>query len=361
MNSKKTVVVGMSGGVDSSVSALLLKEQGFEVIGLFMQNWQSEPGEVCTSEIDYKDAELVCDQLGIKLFRANFSKDYWDKVFEEFLSEHKRGRTPNPDVLCNREIKFKSFRDYAIRIGADYIATGHYAALENKNSKVYLKRAKDLNKDQTYFLHEVKSKDFENTIFPLADLTKPEVRKIADKHDLSNKDKKDSVGICFIGERNMQDFLSRFITLSEGDILDEKGVIIGNHQGATLYTEGQRKGLHIGGVKNAKEEPWYVFNKDIERNLIYVCQGAENPLLFSKALKLDSLHCITDKVEDSIKCEVQIRHRQTPVQCQLNPQTLEVVFDEPVSSVSPGQYAVFYSDNYCLGGGIIEKNISMSL
>lgn len=361
MNKNKTVVVGMSGGVDSAVSALLLLEQGYKVQGLFMQNWQSEPGEVCTSEIDFKDAEQVCDQLGIKLFKANFSKDYWDNVFKEFLSEHSKGRTPNPDVLCNREIKFKSFKDYATRIGADFIATGHYACLEKINGKNYLKRAKDLNKDQTYFLHNVHSEEFENTLFPLANITKPEVRQIAKKYNLPNKEKKDSVGICFIGERNMQDFLSRFLELKKGHIYDPNHQIIGRHQGVTLYTEGQRKGLHIGGIKNAKEEPWYVYKKDIKDNIIYACQGSDNPLLYSNGLILDNLNYITDQFNEELECEVQIRHRQSPVRCKLNPKNLEVLFNEPVSSISPGQYAVFYKNDYCLGGGIIEKSIPISL
>ena len=236
-NIDKTVVVGMSGGVDSSVSAYLLKEQGYKVVGLFMQNWQSEPGEVCTSEIDFKDASEVCDKLDIPLHKANFSNEYWNNVFEEFIKEHKLGRTPNPDVLCNREIKFKSFLNYALTIGADYIATGHYATLKNNDEMKMLTRAKDKDKDQTYFLHEVKEKEFENCIFPLSNYLKSEVRGIAKKLNLSISSKKDSVGICFIGERNLKDFLGRFIKLEKGPIYDELNNEIGMHNGATLYTK----------------------------------------------------------------------------------------------------------------------------
>ena len=249
MSKSKTIIVGMSGGVDSSVAALLLKEQGFKVKGLFMQNWQNEADEECTSEIDFKDASAVCDLLDIPLHRANFADEYWDRVFKEFLSEHEKGRTPNPDILCNREIKFKSFLDYAIKIGADMIATGHYANLQNIDNHTYLVRASDLNKDQTYFLHEVKEDEFKKCIFPLANLSKTEVRKIALDNSLPIANKKDSVGICFIGERNLKDFLNKFISFKKGNIKDENGEIIGEHQGSILYTQGQRQGLNIGGVK----------------------------------------------------------------------------------------------------------------
>ena len=267
-NRNKTIVVGMSGGVDSSVSAYLLKEQGYKVIGLFMKNWQSEPGEVCTSEIDFEDASKVCDSLNIPLHKANFSDQYWDNVFKEFLNEHQQGRTPNPDILCNREIKFKSFINYALSIGADFIATGHYAALQKIDDEIMLCRAKDLDKDQTYFLHEVNAKEFEKCIFPLSNLYKNEVREIAKNIGLDNSNKKDSVGICFVGERNLKDFLGRFIDLKKGEIIDEFGNRIGKHDGATLYTKGQRQGLKIGGVKGREDLPWYVFDKDINKNAV---------------------------------------------------------------------------------------------
>jgi tRNA-specific 2-thiouridylase len=357
-NSNKTVVVGMSGGVDSSVSAYLLKEQGYKVIGLFMQNWQSEPGEVCTSEIDFKDASEVCDKLNIPLHRANFSNQYWDKVFEEFLREHKAGRTPNPDILCNREIKFKSFLEYAIDIGADYIATGHYASLKNIDGVNCLCRAKDIDKDQTYFLHEVKGSEFNKCIFPLENLLKNEVRKIASDIKLSVSNKKDSVGICFVGERNMKDFLGRFITLKKGNILDDTGSHIGTHSGATLYTRGQRQGLMVGGIKGKDYLPWYVYDKDIVKNEVYVCQGVDNKLLFSKGLKCESISFINDiDIEYPLECFVQVRHQHNPIKCIINKEnkTFNISFEQNIRGVTPGQSAVFYKNNICLGGGIISN------
>jgi tRNA-specific 2-thiouridylase len=354
----KTVVVGLSGGVDSSVSAYLLKKQGFNVKALFMQNWQSEPGEVCTSEIDFKDASEVCDKLDIPLHRANFSDEYWDRVFKNFLSEHKKGRTPNPDILCNREIKFKSFLDYAFNIGADFIATGHYARIVEQNNFKYLARAKDIDKDQTYFLHEVSEKEFSKCIFPLSDLTKTEVRKIAEEQNLITANKKDSVGICFVGERNLKDFLNRFITFKKGDIKDETGNIIGEHQGSILYTEGQRQGLMIGGVKGKDELPWYVYKKDIPNNQIFVCQGGNNPLLMNNGLYLDDINWINNINYDyPLECKVQVRHQHTPVNSVLikDVNGIKVSFDEQIRAIAPGQSAVFYNDNLCLGGGIIAK------
>ena len=358
-NHRKTVVVGMSGGVDSSVSAYLLKEQGFKVVGLFMQNWQSEPGEVCTSEIDFKDASKVCDMLDIPLHKANFSDEYWDKVFEEFLSEHRKGRTPNPDILCNREIKFKSFLDYALNIGADYIATGHYASLRDINGKKYLVRSKDLKKDQTYFLHEVKENEFNQCIFPLENLFKNEVRDIAESLNLPIFSKKDSVGICFVGERNLKDFLGRFIKLEKGIIFDEYGSEVGIHNGATLYTKGQRQGLNIGGVKGKEDLPWYVFEKDIRKNEVYVCQGIDNELLFSKHLECDNISWINSLDFSFPKsCSVQVRHQHTPVDCEISYENeiFNVEFKESIRGVAPGQSAVFYDNDVCLGGGIISKS-----
>ena len=357
-NSNKTIVVGMSGGVDSSVSAYLLKQQGYKVIGLFMQNWQSEPGEVCSSEIDFKDASEVCDKLDIPLHRANFSDQYWDKVFEEFLREHKAGRTPNPDILCNREIKFKSFLEYAMNIGADYIATGHYASLQKIDGINYLCRAKDIDKDQTYFLHEVKESEFEKCIFPLENLLKNEVRKIASNINLSVSKKKDSVGICFVGERNMKDFLGRFISLNEGDILDDSGSKIGRHSGATLYTRGQRQGLKVGGVKGKDDLPWYVYDKDVAKNEIYVCQGVDNDLLFSKGLKCESISYINHlDIEYPLECFVQVRHQHKPIACTINKENgmFNIDFEQNIRGVTPGQSAVFYKKNICLGGGVISS------
>ena len=361
-NKGKKVVVGMSGGVDSSVAALLLKQEGYEVQGLFMQNWQNEPGEVCTSEVDFKDASKVCDSLAIPLHRANFSDEYWDRVFKEFLSEHKKGRTPNPDILCNREIKFKSFLDYAFKIGAEHIATGHYARLINENGKTKLLRADDLNKDQTYFLHEVKESEFAKCLFPLQDLSKDEVRKIAQENNFINYDKKDSVGICFVGERNLRDFLKRFISFKPGIIKDSNGIVLGEHPGALLFTQGQRQGLNVGGVKNRSELPWYVYDKNIELNEVYVCQGGSNPLLMSSGLVMESMKWINDSQEpDSLDCEVQVRHRGKPVKCNaiFKKSTVEITFKEPIRAIAPGQSAVLYSGNQCLGGGIIAKSIQV--
>ena len=354
--SNKTVVVGMSGGVDSSVSAYLLKKQGFNVIGLFMKNWQSEPGEVCTSEIDFKDASEVCDMLDIPLHKANFSDDYWDRVFKQFLSEHEKGRTPNPDILCNREIKFKSFYDYALKIGADFIATGHYAKVENDGGEAKLYRSKDIDKDQTYFLHEVSSKEFSKTIFPLSDIYKSEVRDIAKELNFNIHSKKDSVGICFVGEKNLRDFLNRFIKFKKGNILNTDNEIVGEHNGSILYTIGQRQGLGIGGIKDKDELPWYVYGKNISKNEIYVCQGVDNQLLYTENITLDKIHWINDLKEfKHLDCLVQIRHRHKPVKCIIEfNKGFRVMFDEEIRGVAPGQSAVFYKDNLCLGGGVIE-------
>ena len=354
--SNKTVVVGMSGGVDSSVSAYLLKKQGFNVIGLFMKNWQSEPGEVCSSEIDFQDASEVCDILDIPLHKANFSDDYWDRVFKKFLSEHKKGRTPNPDILCNREIKFKSFYDYALKIGADFIATGHYAKVKNNNGEAKLYRSKDINKDQTYFLHEVSSKEFSKTIFPLSGLYKTEVRDIAKELNLNIHSKKDSVGICFVGEKNLRDFLNRFIKFKKGNILNTDNDVIGEHNGSVLYTIGQRQGLGIGGIKDTDELPWYVYGKNIAKNEIYVCQGVDNQLLYTESILLDRIHWINEfKTCKDLECLVQIRHRHKPVKCKVEfNERINVKFEKEIRGVAPGQSAVFYKDNLCLGGGVIE-------
>ena len=357
-NINKTVVVGMSGGVDSSVAAYLLQKKGYKVQGLFMQNWQNEPGEVCTSEIDFEDASKVCDQLNIPLHKANFSDEYWDKVFKEFLSEHEKGRTPNPDVLCNREIKFKSFLHYAIKIGADHIATGHYAKLEHRDNQSFLMRSKDLNKDQTYFLHEVSGKEFSKCIFPLERLNKNEVREIAKTNNFTNCNKKDSVGICFVGEKNLKDFLKRFLKFKGGHIKDPEGNVIGKHPGALLFTQGQRQGLNVGGVKNKPELPWYVYDKNIELNEVYVCQGEFNNLLMSFGLIMENMKWINPiEPPKELECEVQVRHRGKPVKCTAYflDDGVKLLFSENIRAIAPGQSAVLYNNNECLGGGIIAK------
>ncbi len=357
-NINKTVVVGMSGGVDSSVAAYLLQKQGYKVQGLFMQNWQNEPGEVCTSEVDFADASKVCDQLDIPLHKANFSDEYWDRVFKEFLSQHEKGRTPNPDILCNREIKFKSFLDYALKIGADHIATGHYAKIVHKDDRSVLMRSKDLNKDQTYFLHEVTSKEFAKCIFPLEGLNKSEVREIAETNNFINHNKKDSVGICFVGERNLRDFLKRFIKFESGNIKDSEGNIVGTHPGALLFTQGQRQGLNVGGIKDKPELPWYVYDKSIELNEVYVCQGELNELLMSNGLLMEEMKWVNKSDSPSqLDCEVQVRHRGKPVKCVAHfmDNGVKILFSEKIRAIAPGQSAVLYKNNECLGGGIIAK------
>ncbi len=354
---KEKVVIGMSGGVDSSVAAYLLKNKGYSVQGLFMKNWQNEPGEKCSSELDLKDAENVCDKLEIPLHKANFSDAYWEKVFKEFIKEHEKGRTPNPDILCNREIKFKSFLNYAFEIGADKIATGHYANILKKENTYYLARAKDMAKDQTYFLHEVSSVDFQKCIFPLANMYKKDVRDLAKKLDLDVANKKDSVGICFVGEKNMKNFLGKFINLKKGSIVDENDVVIGQHNGASLYTEGQRHGLMVGGIKGKKELPWYVYKKNIKNNIVHVCQGTNNPLLMKIGVEIDKINWINSR-STKTNLLVQIRHQQEPIKCQLikKDKTFKILFNEPIRGVAPGQYAVLYDKEICLGGGIISKS-----
>ena len=323
-----------------------------------MQNWQNEPGEVCSSEVDFNDASKICDLLDIPLHKANFSDEYWDRVFKEFLSEHEKGRTPNPDILCNREIKFKSFLDYALKIGADHIATGHYARIEHKDDHAVLMRSKDLNKDQTYFLHEVSGKEFAKCIFPLEGLNKSEVRKIAEKNNFVNYDKKDSVGICFVGERNLKDFLKRFIKFESGNIKDSDGNIVGVHPGALLFTQGQRQGLNVGGVKDKPELPWYVYDKSIILNEVYVCQGEFNDLLMSDGLLMQEMKWINEMtIPKKLDCEVQVRHRGQPVKCTAHflENGVKILFSEKMRAIAPGQSAVLYKNNECLGGGIIAK------
>jgi tRNA-specific 2-thiouridylase len=357
----KTVVVGLSGGVDSSVAAHILKKQGYNVIGLFMRNWNDESviiDEDCPWIEDSNDALQVSEIIGIPFQVIDFSKEYKERIVDYMFEEYKNGRTPNPDILCNREIKFKSFLDYAFNIGADFIATGHYAKIQKIDGRTHLSRAKDFKKDQTYFLHEVNEKEFAKCLFPLSDLLKTEIREIASTQNLITADKKDSVGICFVGERNLKDFLGRFISFSKGPIKDENGDVIGEHQGSILYTEGQRQGLMIGGVKGRDELPWYVFKKDILNNEIHVCQGVDNPLLMNKGLYLDKINWINDiDYKYPIDCVIQVRHQHLPVKCSLV-KTLsgfEVNFADEIRAIAPGQSAVFYDDNICMGGGIITK------
>lgn len=354
MNNKK-VVLGMSGGVDSSVSAFLLKEQGYEVIGIFMRNWheKDESGH-CTAEQDYSDVRRVADFLGIPYYSVDLSKQYMDEVFQLFLDEYKKGRTPNPDVLCNKEIKFGHFKKIAKDLEAEYIATGHYAGTTFINGKTYLTRAKDENKDQTYFLNQLKESQISDVIFPLSELTKPEVRNLAIKHSIPTAAKKDSTGVCFIGERNFKKFLSEYVPMKPGRILSLDGKEIGEHEGVFFYTIGQRKGMGLGGAGSG--EPYYVVKKDIEQNILYVNQG-ECKELFSNELVANDFNFITEKAEEGEKVLVRIRHRQPLVPAMVNylsGNSIRLCFDNPVRAITPGQYAVIYRNRICLGGGVIE-------
>ncbi|HHX49679.1 MAG TPA: tRNA 2-thiouridine(34) synthase MnmA [Clostridiales bacterium] len=355
MKKNKTVVVGMSGGVDSSVAAYLLKQEGYNVIGLFMKNWEeTDEDGVCTAQADYEDVVAVSNKLDIPYYTINLSKQYWDRVFNHFLDEYKKGRTPNPDVLCNREIKFGPFQDFAKQIGADYIATGHYCGNIVIDGRTYLTKAKDENKDQTYFLNQVSEKQIENVIFPLSSIDKNEVRKIATEQGFSTANKKDSTGICFIGERHFRNFLSNYIPMKEGDIKTLGGKTVGRHSGVFYYTIGQRKGLGIGGGGNGN--PWFVIKKDVKNNILYVSQG-ESSELFSKSLIADDFNFITTSLEDGEKVEVRIRHRQPLQKAILNYLTkdsIEIAFEKPQRAIASGQYAVVYKGNICYGGGVIR-------
>ena len=352
---KKTVVVGMSGGVDSSVAAYLLKKEGFNVIGLFMVNWEeSSENGACTADSDYKDVMRVSETLQIPYYSVNFAKEYEENVFRHFLSEYKAGRTPNPDVLCNREIKFKPFAGYAFQLGADYIATGHYCGIEH-GSRTRLLKAKDAGKDQTYFLNQVHESQLEKVLFPLADLDKSEVRKIAEELGLSTAKKKDSTGICFIGERNFRKFLKEYLPAQAGDIITLDGEKVGCHEGLMYYTIGQRKGLDLGG-KKGEEGRWFVVKKDLKNNILFVSHGDETPL-YSKACRVSSLNFIGFDAPKKFECTAKFRYRQAEqkVYITLNENGAQVEFFEKQRAVTEGQYAVFYDDTACLGGGVIEE------
>ena len=361
MEKAKKVVVGISGGVDSSITALLLKNAGFDVQGIFMKNWtNSAPNIECTTEADFKDAEEVCDQIGIPLHMANFSSDYWDKVFKRFLSDHHEGLTPNPDILCNKEIKFRAFLDYCMEIGADYIATGHYAKLSSKDGTTKLLRGMDTKKDQSYFLHQVTGEDLSKTIFPLGELTKEEVRKIATDNNLITSTKKDSVGICFIGKNNYNNFISNFLGKKPGKICDEAGIVLGEHDGLMYFTLGQRQGIGLGGVKGRDQDSWYVAHKDLKTNELSVVQGAEHPLLYSDGCYVDDIHWINDFTEETFDCYVQIRYQSPATKAQVTKakKGYKIIFEKQVLAVTPGQSAVIYKDNECLGGSVIRDRIS---
>ncbi len=360
MHNHEKIIVGMSGGVDSSVAALLLIQQGYEVEGLFMKNWEEDDTqEYCSATVDLADAQLVADRLGIHLHTVNFSGEYWDHVFEYFLAEYRAGRTPNPDVLCNREIKFKAFLDYALQLGADGIATGHYARIDRQDERLRLWLARDENKDQTYFLYMLGQEQLRRSRFPLGDLKKPAVRKIAEQAGLPNHKKKDSTGICFIGERKFSEFISRYLPASPGQMVTPEGAVVGEHQGLMYYTTGQRKGLGIGGRADSETVPWFVIDKNLETNQLIVAQGHDHPLLLKQGLRASQLHWIAGSPPSlPLTCQARIRHRQPLQACTLSPLEnghLQALFGQKQRAVTAGQSIVFYQDQTCLGGGIIEQ------
>lgn len=358
--SSTRVIVGMSGGVDSSVAAHLLKEQGYQVSGLFMKNWEEDDGsEYCTAIADLADAQSVCERLGIELHQANFAAEYWDNVFAHFLAEYQAGRTPNPDVLCNREIKFKAFLEYAQALGADAIATGHYVRRREVGEETHLLKGVDDNKDQSYFLCEVSEACLRQSLFPVGDLPKQRVREIAAELGLRTHDKKDSTGICFIGERKFKDFLEQYLPAQPGEIRSSDGDTLGRHSGLMYYTLGQRQGLGIGGIASRPESPWYVVDKDLEQNLLIVAQGNENEDLFSQRLTAQAASWINDQRPTlPLHCKAKIRYRQPDQDCfvyEAENGGLRVEFDSPQRAATPGQYVVFYDRDRCLGGAIIDS------
>ncbi len=353
---KKTVVVGMSGGVDSSVAALLLKQQGYNVIGLYMLNWEeSDINGACSAEADYADVQRVCSLLDIPYYSVNFAKEYQDRVFKYFLEEYAAGRTPNPDVLCNREIKFGPFREYALNLGADYIATGHYCGISHEGNAHRLMKAADISKDQTYFLNQVREEQLSEVIFPLQSLQKGEVRAIAEKYGLATAKKKDSTGICFIGERNFRKFLQQYLPAQNGEIRSLEGELVGEHIGLMYYTIGQRKGLNIGG-KRGEDGRWFVVRKDLKNNVLYVSHGDETPL-FSSACEVTGLNWIGYAPKSTFECTAKFRYRQPEqkVRVELDGDSATVIFEEKQRAVTEGQYAVFYDEKSCLGGGKINR------
>ena len=350
LNGAKTVVVGMSGGVDSSVTALIVKLQGYKVIGLFMKNWdETNPDGSCHADQDYQDVIKVCEKLDIPYYSVNFVKEYWEGVFEEFLNDYRQGFTPNPDILCNREIKFKVFYQRARLLGADFLATGHYCQLDQDR----LAKAVDQNKDQTYFLYAVNKDVFQHVLFPIGHLPKPKVRELAVKFDLATMAKKDSTGICFIGERNFKHFLSQYIESQKGAFVDLSGKVLGKHDGVCFYTLGQRKGMGIGGPGEA----WFVVGKNFSQNEVILAQGDDHPALYADGLTAVELNWLTDIPPGPFKCKAKVRYRQTEQDCTVTIEEgrAKVLFDRPQRAMTPRQSVVFYQDNLCLGGGIIAE------
>lgn len=356
--SKSRIVVGMSGGVDSSVTALLLKQQGYDVIGLFMKNWEDDDNsEYCSSRQDLIDAVSVADTIGIPIEAVNFSKEYKDRVFSYFLREYEAGRTPNPDILCNAEIKFKAFLDHAIALGADTIATGHYAQVREVDGAFQLLKATDASKDQSYFLHRLNQAQLSKAMFPLGNILKSEVRRIAEQHGLSNYAKKDSTGICFIGERPFREFLSGYLPTQPGQMFTPEGQLVGKHIGLSFYTLGQRQGLGIGGAKDSSGEPWFVAAKDMTRNRLIVVQGHDHPLLLQAQVDVIDMHWISGAAPDlTLGYAAKTRYRQADAACHvaLNSDLTQFSFADAQWAVTPGQSVVVYDGEICLGGGIIK-------
>ncbi len=352
------VIIGLSGGVDSSVAAMNLIEQGARVEALFMKNWEEDDDEeYCAATEDLADATAVAENLGIRLHTVNFATEYWDRVFEYFLAEYRAGRTPNPDVLCNKEIKFHAFLDYALQLGAGKIATGHYARVVPDGDRWQLHRADDDNKDQTYFLHLLNQHQLSHSLFPLEAMSKQQVRDKARRAGFATHDKKDSTGICFIGERRFRDFLARYLPASPGDIETPGGKVIGRHQGLMYYTIGQRQGLGIGGLAETPDAPWFAARKDLERNVLIAVQGHDHPLLLSGGLRASRVHWISGVgPELPLRCLARCRHRQPLQACTVRQEKgiLRVAFDELQRAITPGQSVVFYRDRQCLGGAVID-------
>lgn len=352
------VVIGMSGGVDSSVAALLLKEQGYDVIGIFMKNWDdTDENGVCTATEDYNDVIEVCNQIGIPYYAVNFEKQYWDKVFTYFLDEYRAGRTPNPDVMCNKEIKFKAFLEHAIALGADYVATGHYARVAYMDGEYKMLRGVDDNKDQTYFLNQLSQEQLSKTMFPLGELKKPQIREMAKEAGLATAAKKDSTGICFIGERNFKDFLSNYLPAQPGVMQTLSGEVKGKHDGLMYYTIGQRHGLGIGG----NGDPWFAVGKNLKENILYVDQGFHNELLYGDEVIATNVGWVSNKekeTETEFKCTAKFRYRQedNKVTVQIvDENTVRILCDEPIRAITPGQAVVFYDGDECLGGATIDE------
>ncbi len=365
------IMVGLSGGVDSAIAAYLLKKDGHEVICGFMRNWDSDlnndflgnptlDDDICPQEKDYRDAKKVADKLGLPLLRIDFIKEYWDNVFKYFLDEYEKGRTPNPDIFCNKYIKFDSFLKFAKDNGCEKIAMGHYAKRVDVGDKTFLYKAKDKNKDQTYFLSQISLEQLKSCYFPLGDYLKEEVREIAHKLDLESvEDKKDSTGICFIGERNFKEFLKNYLPAKKGDIVDiETGRVLGSHDGVMYYTLGQRKGLGIGGIKNEVAKGWFVCKKDVKNNILYVASGSEDVHLFSDSCYVNKVNLFNGKIKDETHLFAKFRYRQKDLGVTIfneSEDIIKVIFDEPYKAITPGQAAVFYDGELCLGGGIIDE------